>query len=157
MFENIVVGTDGSETASEAVRQAAELAAACGAQLHVVTAYTATPALASVAVASAGQAAIPIDVASLAGDVRAEAERLLDRAADAASSRGAATRCHARAGNPADVLVEIAQEERADLLVVGNRGMAGARRLLGSVPNRVSHHAPCTVMIVQTATSRGER
>ena len=57
----------------------------------------------------------------------------------------------ARQGNPADAILDVAEEERADLIVVGNKGMAGARRfLLGSVPNKISHHAPCSVLIVRT-------
>src|SRR5947209_7201851 len=119
MFKNIVVGTDGSATASEAVRQAAELAATCGAQLHVVSAFTAAPALASVAIASAGQAGVPVDTNALVIDLQADAERVLDRAADAASAAGAATRTHARPGTPADVLIAVARDENADLLVVG--------------------------------------
>ena len=56
-----------------------------------------------------------------------------------------------RQGDAADAILDIAEEQRADLIVVGNRGMTGAKRfLLGSVPNKVSHHAPCSVLIVRT-------
>ena len=57
---------------------------------------------------------------------------------------------HAPKGDPADGIVEVAKREEADLIVLGSMGMRGKRRLLGSVPNKVSHHAPCDVLIVQT-------
>ena len=57
----------------------------------------------------------------------------------------------ARVGDGADAILDVAEEQRSDLIVVGNKGMTGATRfLLGSVPNKVSHHAPCSVMIVRT-------
>jgi nucleotide-binding universal stress UspA family protein len=62
-----------------------------------------------------------------------------------------AVQTHTRAGDPADVLVAAANEFGADLVVVGNRGMSGVRRfVLGSVPNKVSHHCPCSLLIVDT-------
>jgi nucleotide-binding universal stress UspA family protein len=58
---------------------------------------------------------------------------------------------HTVAGDPSDVLVSVVQLVDADLLVVGNRGMTGMKRfVLGSVPNKISHHAPCSVLIVDT-------
>lgn len=58
---------------------------------------------------------------------------------------------HARKGDPADAILDVAQEQDAALIVVGNKGMTGTRRLLlGSVPNNVAHHAPCSVLIVRT-------
>jgi nucleotide-binding universal stress UspA family protein len=58
---------------------------------------------------------------------------------------------YAREGDPADAILDVAEEQKADLIVVGNKGMTGAKRfLLGSVPNKVSHHAPCSVMIIRT-------
>ncbi len=54
-------------------------------------------------------------------------------------------------GDPADAILKVAEDVEADLIVVGNKGMTGARRfLLGSVPNKVSHHAPCSVFIART-------
>ena len=56
-----------------------------------------------------------------------------------------------REGDPADAILDVAEEQNADLIVVGNKGMTGAKRfLLGSVPNKISHHAPCSVMIIRT-------
>jgi nucleotide-binding universal stress UspA family protein len=58
----------------------------------------------------------------------------------------------AREGDPADAILDVAEERSADLVVVGNTGMTGAKRfLLGSVPNKVSHHAPCSVLIIRTS------
>jgi nucleotide-binding universal stress UspA family protein len=60
---------------------------------------------------------------------------------------------HAVPGEPADALIGVAKEVGADLLVVGNRGMSGARRfVLGSVPNKVSHHSPCNLLVVDTTS-----
>jgi nucleotide-binding universal stress UspA family protein len=64
---------------------------------------------------------------------------------------GVRTEAHICCGEPAEVLISVAEGEGAQMIVVGNRGMAGARRVLGSVPNRVSHHAPCCVLIVPTS------
>ena len=64
---------------------------------------------------------------------------------------GVEVETHAREGDPADAILDVAEEKDADLIVVGNKGMTGAKRfLLGSVPNKVSHHAPCSVMIIRT-------
>ena len=52
---------------------------------------------------------------------------------------------------PRTRFLDVAEEQGAELIVVGNKGMTGAKRfLLGSVPNKVSHHAPCSVLIVRT-------
>ena len=65
-------------------------------------------------------------------------------------SRGVEVVAHPREGDPADAILSVAEETQADLIVVGNKGMTGARRLLGSVPNKISHNAPCGVYIVRT-------
>ena len=62
---------------------------------------------------------------------------------------------HAPKGDPADGIIEVATREQADLIVLGSKGMQGARRVLGSVPNKVSHHAPCDLMIVNTTAQVG--
>jgi nucleotide-binding universal stress UspA family protein len=151
MFRAIVVGTDGSETASQAVVAAAELAATQpGAVLHIVTVQK---PLSSTAMA-AGEMAASAPVAVERGwedEIKSELETTLSRAAEAAQ-RASDTRIetHARFGSPAEVLCELAAHLQADLIVVGNRGMQGGRRFLGSVPNSVSHHASCSVLIVDT-------
>ena len=146
MFKRIVVGTDGSETAAEAVRQALELAKLTGATLSLVSAYQ--PA--SGRRVAAEQAEAPADVQYEIGP-REDVNLILDGAAADAKQQGVEVQTHPVEGDPADALLNVAEETKADLIVVGNKGMTGARRyLLGSVPNNVSHHAPCSVMIVRT-------
>ena len=82
---------------------------------------------------------------------REDVDATLSEAADRVAEAGVASRSWAREGDPADAILDVAEELTADLIVVGNKGMTGAKRfLLGSVPNRVSHHAPCSVMIIRT-------
>jgi len=146
VFASIVVGTDGSDTAREAVRQAADLAARVGAQLEIVSAYEPVP-----------DARLRAEAHQAPGDMqwavnpREDVDATLAAAADAARGAGAAARTYARPGDPADAILDVAEERGADLIVVANKGMTGARRfLLGSVPNRVSHHAACSVLIIRT-------
>ncbi|MFL5839109.1 MAG: universal stress protein, partial [Thermoleophilaceae bacterium] len=77
-------------------------------------------------------------------------EAVLRDAATIARSEGVEIETHRRKGDPADAILEVAKEQDADLIVVGNQGMTGARRVLGSVPNKITHHAPCSVMVVRT-------
>ncbi len=145
LFKRIVVGTDGSESAREAIRQAASLAQMSGASLDVVSAYE--------PVASRSQkesGAAPADVAHEFGP-REDVNFALDGAAAIAADHGVEVGRHPMDGDPADAILKVAEEVDADLIVVGNKGMTGARRfLLGSVPNKVSHHAPCSVYIART-------
>ena len=146
LFERIVVGTDGSDTAAEAVRQATELARATEAKLDVVSAFEPVPAdrLREEA------AEVPGDIAYAVGPTE-DVNVVLEAAAGAARKAGVEAETHAREGDPADAILDVAEETNADLIVVGNKGMRGASRfLLGSVPNKVSHHAPCGVYIVRT-------
>ncbi len=146
MFGSIVVGTDGSDTAKEAVRQAIELAKSLGAELLLVSAYQ------PVARVSANREAAqtPEDVQWMVS-AREDVATLLSEAARAAEEAGVAAQTFQRQGDPADAILDVAEERDADLIVVGNKGMTGAKRfLLGSVPNRVSHHAPCSVLIIRT-------
>ena len=146
MFKRIVVGTDGSETAAEAVRQAIELARLTGASLSLVSAYQ--PA--SGRRVQAEQAEAPADVQYEIGP-REDVNLILDAAAAEAKQQGIEVQTHPVEADPADAILNVAEETHADLIVVGNKGMTGARRyLLGSVPNNVSHHAPCSVIIVRT-------
>lgn len=146
MFTRIVVGTDGSETAAGAVRQAIELAKLSGAQVSIVSAY----APVSGRRAQEEQMQAPADVQYELGP-REDVNLVLDAAAADARREGVEVQTHAVEADPADAILNVAEETRADLIVVGNKGMTGARRfLLGSVPNNVSHHAPCSVMIVRT-------
>ena len=72
------------------------------------------------------------------------------RPPSASTRAGVEVETFAREGDPADAILDVAEERNADLIVVGNKGMTGAKRfLLGSVPNKVSHHAPCCVLIIR--------
>ena len=146
MFDGIVVGTDGSETAAVAVNHAIELAKATGGRLEIVSAFEPVPAERLREEASE----IPGDIAYGVGP-REDVNANLDSAVTKAKDAGVESTIHPREGDPADAILDVAEETGADLIVVGNKGMTGARRfLLGSVPNKVSHHAPCSVFIVRT-------
>lgn len=150
MYRSIVVGTDGSATAEDAVRRAAALARMCEARLTVVCAYRALSSTTSLAMAGAGSVLGLIDTQELLDRQRQEAEEALEHAVMALGGTIVPTTI-ARPGDAADVVLTVAAEVGADLIVTGNRGMEGGGRfLLGSVPNRVAHHAQCSVLIVQT-------
>jgi nucleotide-binding universal stress UspA family protein len=146
MFDRIVVGTDGSETAGEAVRTAVGLAKLSKGKLEIVSAYEPVP-----------QSRLREEGEGISGDVsytvnpREDVEFVLDKAAGEAKKAKVDVVTHPREGDPADAILDVAEENDADLVIVGNKGMTGARRfLLGSVPNKISHHAPCDVWIVKT-------
>ena len=146
MFTRIVVGTDGSDTAGEAVDQAIDLAKLTGATLGIVSAF----APVSKRRIQGEAEGVPPDIAHEIGP-REDVNLVLDAAAAKARAAGIEVTTHPVEGDPADAILNVAEEIKADLIVVGNKGMTGARRyLLGSVPNNISHHAPCSVMIVQT-------
>jgi nucleotide-binding universal stress UspA family protein len=146
VFTRIVVGTDGSETASEAVRQAADLAKLAGAKLDIVSAYEPV----SKRRLAGEQQDAPADVQHEIGP-REDVNLVLEGAAASAKSQGVEVQTHPVEAEPAEAILNVAEQTGADLIVVGNKGMSGARRfLLGSVPNKVSHHAPCSVIIVRT-------
>jgi nucleotide-binding universal stress UspA family protein len=147
MFGSIVVGTDGSETAGQAVRQAADLARQVGAKLELVSAYE--PVSEQRLREEAQQ--VPDDVQWMVNP-REDVEATLREAKEVATEVGVQEiETYARQGDPADSILDVAEETNADLIVVGNKGMTGAKRfLLGSVPNKVSHHAPCSVLIIRT-------
>jgi nucleotide-binding universal stress UspA family protein len=146
MYSSIVVGTDGSETAQEAVRQAIELARAVGARLQVVSAYEPV----SQQRLRSEQREVPKDVQWMVNP-REDVDATLAEAAEQAEGAGVPVETFARQGDPADAILDVAEEQGSDLIVVGNKGMTGAKRfLLGSVPNKVSHHAPSSVLIIRT-------
>jgi len=125
-YKKVLVGVDGSETALAALTYAQQIAAADTADLVVVSAYRSSDG--------------------------SGAKGALDRARTALGSSASAVAFKGVAGKPAEALVEAAEAESADLIVVGSKGMEGAHRfLLGSVPDQISHHAPCDVLIVKTA------
>jgi nucleotide-binding universal stress UspA family protein len=147
MFESIVVGTDGSDTAREAVRQAAELAKLLGAHVHVVCAYEPAP---SIALRDAGEDG-PAAVDWALGPPREAVDATLAQAGEAFRAAGIPVDLYPRRGDAADAILDVAEERSADLIIVGNRGTTGTSRfVLGSVPNKISHHAPCAVLIIRT-------
>ena len=147
MFTSILIGTDGSETAHSALRRAIELAAGLRGRLLIVSAYepVSDPRL------RGEQVMAPKD-AQWAINPHDDVLALLSAARSEALDGGVAdVETFARVGDAADAIVDVAEEQSCDLIVVGNKGMTGAKRfLLGSVPNKVSHHAPCSVLIVRT-------
>jgi len=149
MYRNIVVGTDGSSTAAVAVGHAADLAKLTGATVHIVHAFR-TVSTAYLAAATSAPTWTD-DLEETNASIVAEADRVCADAAAELSRQGVNVETHARPGDAADLLVAVAKEVGADLVIVGNRGMTGAKRfVLGSVPNKVSHHCPCSLLIVET-------
>jgi nucleotide-binding universal stress UspA family protein len=147
MFSSIVVGTDGSDTATQAVRQAVGMAAALDATIDLVSAYEPVPAQRL----RDERLDAPQDL-QWTLNPREDVDGTLEAAAALAREAGVTVNTYARQGDPADAILDVAEERGADLIVVGNKGMTGAKRfLLGSVPNKVSHHAPCSVLIIRTS------
>jgi nucleotide-binding universal stress UspA family protein len=143
MYHTIVVGTDGSTTAAKAVEHAAQLASTVGAQLHIAMATPSVPMLAA--------PDMVVATAEWSTATNQATRTALESAGAAATAAGAQTTTHQLAGDPADALLSLCEELGADLLVVGSRGMHGARRfLLGSVSSRCAHHADRSVLIVHT-------
>jgi nucleotide-binding universal stress UspA family protein len=146
MFKSIVVGTDGSDTARQAVEEAIGLAKAVGASIELVSAYEPIP---DQRLREEARAA-PADMQWMVNP-REEVDATLRQACGSIEAAGVTVTPYAREGDPADAILDVAEERNADLIVVGNKGMTGAKRfLLGSVPNKVSHHAPCSVLIIRT-------
>jgi nucleotide-binding universal stress UspA family protein len=140
--QTVVVGTDGSPNAEAAVRRASEIAKGSGARLHLVSAYPDALNYSEAITSSAKRE--PINLREVAESVLARAEREVE-------AEGVEVVTHAREGEPAHVIVEVAQEQNADLIVVGARGLTGFKRfLLGSVSSKLAHHAPCSLMIVRS-------
>jgi nucleotide-binding universal stress UspA family protein len=147
MIRSIVVGTDGSETATRAVREASDLAGALGAGLDIVSAYA--PVSGQRLREEARQ--VPDDLQWMVTPREDVDANLADARKIAEEAGVTAITLHPREGDPADAILDVAEERGSDLIVIGNKGMTGAKRfLLGSVPNKVSHHAPCSVLIVRT-------
>ena len=141
MISTVAVGTDGSATATEAVNLAAELARRFQATLVLVSAFQ-------------GSDKVPMDRREDPSEVQwafspaARVREMLARSEDELRGLGVDCSTVMDEGDPAEVLVRLATECDADVLVIGNKGMH--RRVLGSVPNTVSHKAPCSVFVVKT-------
>ena len=142
MFRTIVAGTDGSSRADKAVQEAIDIAKSAGARLHLVAAFSKRERHWEDLESTARVQAV---------DLRQVAEQVLARQARKAEEQGIEVDWSAREGDPADAILDAAEEIGADLIVLGNKGMHGAQRyMFGSVPNKVTHHAPCSVMVVRT-------
>ena len=153
MYERIVVGTDGSAAANIAVDTAIELARLTGAALYVVHARKVVSTYQMAAAAETG--VVPLDVTASNAAVLEDGRRICDDVVGRARSVGVEAEGHCVGGDAADALIRVAGDVKADLVVVGNRGMSGKRRLvLGSVPNKVSHHCPASLLIVDTSRGR---
>lgn len=155
-YRRIVVGTDGSPASLVAVSSAAVVAKASRAELIVLTAYRRPDQSLVEAIWEAGKVGgdtVPDEV-QWRLTPGGTADQALEEGLAAAAAEGIDAQARAEEGAPADVLIEVAEREGADLIVVGSKGMHGAHRfLLGGVPDKVSHQAPCDLMIVCTSES----
>jgi nucleotide-binding universal stress UspA family protein len=138
MISTVAVGTDGSDTAAEALRMASEVARRFEAEVVLLSAFDES---------RAGNAARDRED-QWSYSPASRLRELLSRAEEDLRKEGLQARTMVGEGDPAEVLVRLAEECDADVLVVGNKGMQ--RRVLGSVPNTVTHRAPCSVIVVKT-------
>ncbi len=139
MISTVAVGTDGSATADEAVRQAAQIAKRFEAKLVLLSAFQDSKR------SRGGDKDVELQWAE---NSAARVKSILERLETTMGKAGIECETRADAGDPAEVLVRLADECHADLLVIGNKGMK--RRVLGSVPNTVTHTADCSVLVVKT-------
>lgn len=161
-YSKVLVGTDGSPTAMRAVTAASRLAKSLGAHELIVCAHE--PLSESERDQLAADPNDPLAQWGAGGAAKgtpdefrwkisgaAQAEDVLERAAERAAKEGVEAEVRAPEGHPAEVLCQIAKDESFDVIVVGSVGMRGARRfMLGNVPHRVSHSAPTDVLILRT-------
>ena len=140
MLATIAVGTDGSETASKAVAVAVEMARRFDAELVLLSAFkdSRNPS---------GPRGTAVELQWVSNE-DARVREMLSRAEQDLREQKIECRTMIDEGDPAEVLVRLAEECGADLLVIGNKGLQ--RRILGSVPNTVTHKAPCSVYVVKT-------
>ena len=144
MFSRILVAVDGSEFAERALKCAVDMAKRYNSKLiivHVVLRrfYAVTPS-------EAGVLATTVFVK----EMEAEGKEIINKAEAYAKAEGADYECRLLQGVPADEIVKTARAENADLIVVGSRGLTEVRAfLLGSVSDKVSHHAKCPTLIVK--------
>jgi nucleotide-binding universal stress UspA family protein len=143
MSEQIVVGTDGSDSAKVALAEAVRLAKSLGAELHLVSGFK---PLRGATISGAPEGAAKVWAPLPDSGV----EAILSQAAASVRMQEVPVETHAMDEDPAEALLKVAGNVDATMIVVGSRGMHGARRMLGSVPNEVSHKARCNVVIVST-------
>ena len=143
MVRTVAVGTDGSDRAAKAVEFAIDMAKRYGAKLVAISSYHPV----SESRLRKEQEDAPQEI-QWSLNPSEDVEAILSSVESRALEAGLEVTTVASQGQPADVLVKHAEEQAADVLVVGNRGMR--RRVLGSVPNSVTHNARCTVVVVKT-------
>ena len=141
MLSTVAVGTDGSATAAKAVEAAADIAERFGAKLVLLSAFEGTDRP-----SDTGSGA---DEREWAFNNDSRVRELLTRSEHEMRERQIECTSMHDEGDPAEVLIRLADECGADLLVIGNRGMQ--RRVLGSVPNTITHKAGCSVYVVKTS------
>jgi nucleotide-binding universal stress UspA family protein len=139
MFDVVLGGADDSATARRAVESACEICAMSKGTLHILTAFE---QLSTVGASSAHEFKNVI--------TEDDGQALLQTLSFIAKKHNVEPVLHGAKGDPADILTANADEVGADLIVVGNRGMKGVRRVLGSVPNSDARGAACSVLIVDT-------
>jgi nucleotide-binding universal stress UspA family protein len=140
MYSTIAVGTDGSATAGEAVKAATELARRFDAKLVLVSAFQDS--------GGARDRRGSSEELQWAFSPMARLKEILARTEDEVRRGGIECSTLAEVGDPAEVVIRLVEESGADVLVIGNKGMR--RRVLGSVPNTITHKAPCSVLVVKT-------
>ena len=145
MYKVVVVGSDGSMTANKAVETASRISRSLGARLHIVTAYQ----VAVSGLAQVSGAAI-VDTGALHASAQEQGKSVGDRAIESYCD-GIETEAHVVNADAVNAILTTAKAVGADLIVVGSRGMKGARRLIGSVPNSVAHSAHCDVLVAKTS------
>lgn len=144
MFSRILVAVDGSPFAERALAHAVDLSKKYEAKLiivHVVLRrfYAVTPS-------EAGVLATTVFVK----EMESEGEKIIAKSDEFAKEAGVAYECRLVQGVPADEIVRLAQAENVDLIVVGSRGLTEVRAfLLGSVSDKVMHHAKCPVLVIR--------
>jgi len=139
-MDTFVVGTDGSPGAEAAIRKLIELAGGSGASVHLVSAYPGKSTLERLGMTARQDT---IDMRGVAMDVLARDERRFEEA-------GFTVEAHAREGDPAQTLIDVAAENHADLIAVGTHGTTGLKRFsLGSVASKLTHSANASLLIVR--------
>lgn len=146
MFSKILLASDGSEDAIKAASYAADIAKKYGSQITVLHVFN-VPAVPAGAVGLPGIELEAPMMVQYAEDVQAAVARRTGRVLEEA---GVEYDTLQETGHPADRIVSVAEQGRYDLIVLGSRGLSEFKRfLLGSVTDRVSHHAHCPVLIVK--------
>jgi nucleotide-binding universal stress UspA family protein len=150
MYKAIVVGIDGSETARAAMLKAADLAKLTGARVHLVTASP-KGRLSELVGLDPMAAGMVETLKRTEEELTTASTEMLKRAAGELRSAGVEAETYLVEDDPAGAILSVAESANADLIVVGNKGMRGAKRfVLGSIPNAVAHRAACDVTIVRT-------